>query len=205
MNDEKELYSDLEEKDLQTHIEMGDNEKYRFTRLGTITFQREHEDPLTLKNVMYVPRLKKNLVSISMLEDRGYDVIFLKGKAFLQHIAMSQVKKIEIRVKNLYKLEKKDQTFTKFCEFKDLVEKESSKKVKALWSDNNGEYVSSEFKNFYTVEGIKRQLMTPHNCQQNGVAKRKNISIIGVVRVMLHDQGLPLHLWVEACNATVYV
>jgi len=35
-----------------------------------------------------MPGLKKNLVSISMLEDRGYVVIFLKGKAFLQHIAM---------------------------------------------------------------------------------------------------------------------
>ena len=49
--------------------------------------------------------LKKNLVSISMLEDKGYDVIFSKGKAFLRHIATSQVKKIGIRVKNLYKLE----------------------------------------------------------------------------------------------------
>ena len=54
---------------------------------------------------MYVPKLKKNLVSIAMLEDRGYDVIFSKGKAFIQHIATSQVKKIAIRVKNLYNLE----------------------------------------------------------------------------------------------------
>jgi len=45
---------------------------------------------------MYVPRLMKNLVSISMLEDGGYDVIFSKGKAFLRHIAMGQVKKIGI-------------------------------------------------------------------------------------------------------------
>jgi len=43
---------------------------------------------------MYVPRLKKNSVYVSMLEDRGYDVIFSKGKVFLQHIAMGQVKKI---------------------------------------------------------------------------------------------------------------
>ena len=53
---------------------------------------------------MYVPRLKKNSVSIVMLEDRGYDVIFSKGKAFLRHISMGQVKKIGIRVKNIYKL-----------------------------------------------------------------------------------------------------
>ena len=54
---------------------------------------------------MYVLGLKKNLVSVSMLENRCYDVIFLKGKAFLRHIAIVQVKKIGIQVKNLYKLE----------------------------------------------------------------------------------------------------
>jgi hypothetical protein len=54
---------------------------------------------------MHVPGLKKNLVSISMLEDRGYDVVFSGGKAYLQHKATGQVKKIGIRIKNLYMLE----------------------------------------------------------------------------------------------------
>ena len=108
MAGDKELFSDPEERDLEMHIEMGDDKKYNFIGLGTITFKRQHGDPLTLKNVMYVPRLKKNLVSISMLEDRGYDVVFSKGKAFLRHIATGQVKKIGIWVKNLYKMEAKD-------------------------------------------------------------------------------------------------
>ena len=43
-----------------------------------------------------------------MLEDKGYDVFFNKGKAFLRHIAMVQTKRIGIRVKNLYKLEVDD-------------------------------------------------------------------------------------------------
>lgn len=102
-------------------------------------------------------------------------------------------------------MHKKDQNFTKFYEFKALVEKEPGKKVKALWSDKGGDYVSNEFKNLCAVEGIKRELMTPHNPQQNGVAERKNKSIVGVAREVLHDQGLPLHLWAEACNTTVYV
>jgi len=54
---------------------------------------------------MYVPGMNKNLLYISMLEDRSYDVIFSKGKVFLRYIAMGQVKKIRIRVKNIYKLE----------------------------------------------------------------------------------------------------
>ena len=54
---------------------------------------------------MHVPGLTKNLVSITILEDRGYDVIFSKGKAFLRHIATDQVNKIRVRVQNLYKIE----------------------------------------------------------------------------------------------------
>jgi hypothetical protein len=45
----------------------------------------------------------------------------------------------------------------------------------------------------------------PHNPQQNGIVERKNKMIVGAARAMLHDQGLPMHLWEEACNAVVYV
>ena len=46
----------------------------------------------------------------------------------------------------IFFMQKKDQTFSKFCEFKALVEKESGKQVKALQSDNGGEYISNKFK-----------------------------------------------------------
>ena len=69
------------------HTEMGDDGKYSATDISTVNFQREFGSPLTLKDFMYVLGMKKNLVSISMLEDCGYDVIFRKGKVFLHHIA----------------------------------------------------------------------------------------------------------------------
>lgn len=55
--------------------------------------------------MVYVPGLKKNLVSITVLEYCGYDVNFSKGKVFLRHIATGQGKKISVQVKNLYDLE----------------------------------------------------------------------------------------------------
>ena len=108
MTSDKILFSALEEKDLKMRIEMGDNGKYNVLGVGTVSFKREHGVPINFIDVKYVPRLKKNLVSIVMLEDKGYDVVFSKGKAFLRYIATGQTKRIGIQVKNLYKLEVDD-------------------------------------------------------------------------------------------------
>ena len=48
----------------------------------------------------------------------------------------------------IFFMQKKSETFSKFCDFKALVEKESGNQVKALRSNNGGEYISGEFKDF---------------------------------------------------------
>ena len=96
MTGDKELFIELEDKDLQMHIEMGDDGRYSATGIGTITFERESGNPFLLKNFMHVPGLKKNLVSVAMLEDKGYDVVFSEGKSFLRHKKMGQTKKIGV-------------------------------------------------------------------------------------------------------------
>ena len=68
---------------------MGDDERYSVLGVGTVSFQKEHGALITLTDVKYVLGLKKNLVLIAMLEDKGYDVVFSKVKAFLRHIATS--------------------------------------------------------------------------------------------------------------------
>eukprot|EP00253_Pinus_taeda_P036312 PITA_36312 len=108
MTCDKNLFSALEAKDLKMHIEMDDDGRYSVSGVGMVAFQREHGAPLTLTDVMYVPGLKKNLVSVAMLEEKCYDVVSSKGNAFLRHIAMGQTKRIEIWVKNHYKLEVDD-------------------------------------------------------------------------------------------------
>jgi len=100
----RDFSNDLEEKVIQMHIELEDEGRYGATRFGTVTFQRDSGSPLTLKDVMFVLGLKKNLVFVTVLEGCGYDVIYNKGKEFLTNIAMGQVKQIGVRVKYLYKL-----------------------------------------------------------------------------------------------------
>ena len=70
---------------------------------------------------------------------------------------------------------------------KALVEKDSGKQVKALRSDNGGEFIYGEFKDFCSAEGIRGELIVPHNPHQNGVAEQKNRTIVGAAQAMLHD------------------
>jgi hypothetical protein len=104
----------------------------------------------------------------------------------------------------VYFFKSKDEVLGKFKEFKSLVENISERKLKILRSDNR-EYASKEFGNFCRAVGIKRELTTPYNPQQNGVEERKNIMIMEAVKTMIHDQDLPMHLWDEATRTTVYV
>jgi transposase InsO family protein len=105
----------------------------------------------------------------------------------------------------IYFLKTKDEVFNKFKEYKALIENLSERKIKTLRSDNGGEYTSKEFVNFCKYVGIKRELTTPYNPQQNGVAERKNRTILEAVKTMIHDQDLPMCLWEEATMVAVYV
>jgi transposase InsO family protein len=105
----------------------------------------------------------------------------------------------------VYFLKSKDKVLGKFKEFKALVENLSERKIKILGSNNGGYYTSNEFGSFCRDVGIKRDLTTPYNPQQNGVAERKNRTIMEAVKTMIHDQDLPMHLCVEAARTTVYV
>jgi hypothetical protein len=51
----------------------------------------------------------------------------------------------------------------------------------------------------------KRELRGSNNSQQNGVAERKNKSIVEAAKAMIHDQNLPMHWWAEASSTAVYV
>jgi transposase InsO family protein len=105
----------------------------------------------------------------------------------------------------VYFLKTKSGVFKRFQEFRALVENQSGKRIKVLQSDNGGECSSRQFIDFCAQHGIRRQMTVPYNPQQNGVTERKNRAITGAARSMLHDQSLPLYLWVEASATAVYL
>ena len=103
------------------------------------------------------------------------------------------------------KSKKSEEVLQRLQEFKALVENQTGRKIRVLISNNGGEYTSKEFDGFCIQEGIRRQLIVLYTPEQNGVIERKNRSIVGVARAMLHDQSLSFFLWAEACNTAVYL
>ena len=85
------------------------------------------------------------------------------------------------------------------------MENQTKKKIRVLRINNGGEYTSNELMEYCSAEGIKKEHTVPHTPQQNGVAERKNMTMVGVAKAMLFDRGLPLFLWAKAYSTTFYI
>nr|GFC20200.1 retrovirus-related Pol polyprotein from transposon TNT 1-94 [Tanacetum cinerariifolium] len=58
---------------------------------------------------------------------------------------------------------------------------------------------------FSGLKGIKREFSIPRTPQQNGIAERKNRTLIEAARTLLADSLFPIPFWAEAVNTTCYV
>ena len=66
-----------------------------------------------------------------------------------------------------------------------LVENQLDRKIKVLRTDRGGEYQSTSFKELCDEKGIVHQLTMPYTPQQNGVAERRNRTLMEMVRSMM--------------------
>jgi hypothetical protein len=68
----KDILPDFEKKYHAEPVELGDNKCYNIEGVGSISFKLESGARLHVDEVLYVPGLKKNLLSVATLEDKGY-------------------------------------------------------------------------------------------------------------------------------------
>eukprot|EP00253_Pinus_taeda_P014831 PITA_14831 len=154
---------------------------------------------------------KSHFPSSDSRATRFLDLIHTDVSGQMSHVSLSGYEYYVLFIDDhsrktwIYFLKTKSEVFKRFQEFKALVETQIGRKIKVLRPDNGGEYTLGEFVDFCAKAGIRREFIVPYDPQQNGVAERKNRSITGDAKAMLHDQGLPLILWAEACNIVVYL
>ncbi|KAK9071891.1 hypothetical protein SSX86_008322 [Deinandra increscens subsp. villosa] len=133
-------------------------------------------------------------------------VAFAKGK---QH-KLPQRSKMTNSISSVLQLLHMDlcgpmQVLTLVKQFVTLMENQMSKKVKAIRSDNGTEFKNAELNMFCGEKGIERQYSAPYTPQQNGVAERRNRTLIKAARTMLCEARLPIFFWAEAVNTACYV
>lgn len=102
-------------------------------------------------------------------------------------------------------IKNKNQALDEFKSFKALIENRHDKKIKALQSDNGGEFINKEFDEYLKSQGIQRRLTTPYTPEQNGVAERKNRTLIESARCLLIQSGLSPSFWAEAVSTANYI
>nr|GEW21756.1 hypothetical protein [Tanacetum cinerariifolium] len=99
----------------------------------------------------------------------------------------------------------KDETSEILKTFITGIENLIDHRVKVIRCDNGTEFKNKVMNYFYEMKGIKREFSVARTPQQNGVAERKNRTLIKVARTMLDDSKLPTTFWAEAVNTACLV
>ncbi|GKA56434.1 retrotransposon protein, putative, ty1-copia subclass [Tanacetum coccineum] len=105
----------------------------------------------------------------------------------------------------VYLLKHKHDVFETFKVFKNEVENQLGKTIKAIRSDRGGEYISQEFKDYLKANGIVQQLTPPYTPQHNGVSERRNRTLLDMVRSMMNLTTMPLFFWDYALESATCI
>ena len=96
--------ADMVQREFREKVVLGDDARYAVKGVGATSFQLDSGKTLRMRDVLLVPRMTSNLVAVSALEDEGYDVIFSRGRVFIQKYGSSEQIEIGIRDGGLYRL-----------------------------------------------------------------------------------------------------
>nr|GEY29340.1 uncharacterized mitochondrial protein AtMg00810-like [Tanacetum cinerariifolium] len=158
---------------------------------------------LDFDDVYFVKELKFNLFSVSQMCYKKNNVLFTDTECIVlsPEFKLLDENQVLLRVpkeNNMYNFDLKnivpsgDLTFL----FAKATLDES-----ILW---HRRLVHINFKTMNKL-GIKREFSVPRTPQQNGIAERKNRTLIESARTMLADSLLPIPFWPEAVNTACYV
>eukprot|EP00253_Pinus_taeda_P020875 PITA_20875 len=101
----RKYFSELSESGTDMEVVLGDDRVVIAVGVGTLTFQRESKPPLKVSDVLYVPGMRKNLISVSALEVRGYEVLFRGGHVLMypRGTPANSARVISVRHAKVYK------------------------------------------------------------------------------------------------------
>nr|GEU56093.1 probable purple acid phosphatase 20 [Tanacetum cinerariifolium] len=163
----------------------GDLKRGKITSKGKISIGK-----LDFKDVYFVKEPKFNLFSVSQMCDKKNSVLFTDT----EYVVLSPNFKLLDESQVLLRVPRKKNMYSV-----DLRNIAPSGGLTCLFAKNK------EMNQFCEMKSIRREFSVARTPQQNGVAERKNKTIIEAARTMLADSKLPTTFWTEAVNTACYV
>ncbi len=105
------------------------------------------------------------------------------------------------RMSWVFMMRKKSEVVEKFKQFQKMLLTQFKIKIKSLLSDEGGEYVNDEMKEFMKEEGMIHRTTPPYTPQRNGVSERYNRTVMEKMRCMLKGKEMEYTFWGEAVSA----
>ena len=119
-----------------------------------------------------------------------------------------------LRYSYVYLTHEKSQALNVFKIYKAEVENQLNQRIKSVRSNRGGEYYCRfielgqhpiVFSLFLREHGIVANYTMPRTPKQNGVAKRRNRTLINMVKSMMSNSTLLEFLWDEALKTVVHI
>ncbi|GJS83573.1 pol polyprotein [Tanacetum coccineum] len=212
---DKSMFHSFRAVDNGQKLYMGNSATADIKGEGDVILKMTSEKELKLTNVLYVPEIRKNLVSGWLLNKFGFRLVFESDKFVLSKnqmyvgkgYAVNAMFKLNVMVVKkatqwlimqkdqkssmycyVYLLKSKDEAIDKFVLYKTEVENQLGRKIKVVRSDRGGEYVSP-FADLCAKHGIRHEFTTLYLPQQNSIAERKNHTLKEMVNAMMIKNG----------------
>nr|GEW78410.1 putative ribonuclease H-like domain-containing protein [Tanacetum cinerariifolium] len=208
MTGNKALLTDYQDIDGGFVAFGGSSKVGKISGLPPKTFENNHTCVACQKGKQHKASYKAKLISsishpLQMLHMDLFGLTFVKS---IDHKTYCLVVTNDFsRFSWVFFLATKSETSGILKKFITEIENQLNHKVKVIRSNNGTKFNNKEIDELCGQKGIKREYSVARTPQQNGVAERKNMTLIEAARTMLVDSLLPIIFWAEAVNTACYV
>ncbi|RVW26560.1 Copia protein [Vitis vinifera] len=204
------LFKELD-KTITSKVRIGNGAYLVVKGKGTVAIEG-HTGLKLISNVLYVPEINQNMLSVGQLLEKNYKVLFEDNHCMIADAQGREVFIVQMKGKRF--------TLDLMQEEQAAIHKEESNTM--LWHRCLGHFHHTtllfmkkndlgeglpklEVKPPTCVACIEHQLTTPYTPHQNGVVEKKNRTLVEMTRFLLHDKGLPKKFWAEAAHTSVFL
>jgi hypothetical protein len=100
---DNEAFSDLDES-FRNFVKFGDNSMVSVMGKGKVIVQTKENSTHTIANVLFVPELKTNLLSVGQLQEKGYEIYIKDGVCQIQDAKLGLIAQVNMTANRMFPL-----------------------------------------------------------------------------------------------------